>query len=295
MTLGFLLALAAGFVWSITNVIDKVLLDKLIRSPIFQTLIFAITSLIIGLIALPFAVNSVQGWDWILMFGMGFTFILGTWLYFIALQREEPSRVIPLFSLAVVFLVPLSAFFLDELFTLVNYIGIGSIIIGSFIISSRKDILSAFRSRLLGVMVLSALSYAVSFMLIKYLLNQYSFWTVFAYQRVFIGLLGILILIFFLPRLRTVFYRIKRKHLMVSFLGEVIGEGGTFLFIAATAVWYVTLVEAVVSVQYVFIFFWALIISRFKPSLFSEEINKKVMLQKIVSIALIIVGIYLIT
>ena len=144
MTIGFLLALAAGFIWSITNVIDKVLLDKLIRSPIFQTFIFAITSSIIGIIALPFAVNNVQGWDWISMFGVGFTFMLGTWLYFIALQREEPSRVVPLFSLAVVFLVPLSAFFLDEIFTLVNYTGIGSIIIGSFIISSPFAIAASF-------------------------------------------------------------------------------------------------------------------------------------------------------
>ena len=41
-------------------------------------------------------------------------------------------------------------------------------------------------------------------------------------------------------------------------------------------------------------FVWSLIIFRFKPSLFIEEMNGGVILQKIVSIALIIVGIYLI-
>jgi transporter family protein len=295
MTLGFLLSLAAGFVWSCVNVIDKAVVSKFIKNPIFMIVIFVFVSLVIGLITLPFLNGGLSGWDWGWILIASIAYTLGNLLYFYALKKEEPSRIIPLFSLTTVLVVMFSALFLGEVFGFETYFGIFVIITGSIIITAKKNILYSFTSRALWLMVLSCLGFSIAYVINKYLLDTYSYWQVFGWQRVIVGLAGIFIVFGFYSELKQVYQQIKKRYMALSASAEVLNVFGVLLFTIASAFWFVALVEAVVSVQYVFVFFWALIISRFKPSLFSEEVNKKIMLQKIVSIALIIVGIYLIT
>jgi len=295
MTLGFLLSLAAGFIWSCVNVIDKVVISKYIKNPIFMIVILVFVSLIIGLITIPFLTGGLQGWDWGWILIASIAYIFGNLLYFYALKKEEPSRVVPLFSLTTVIVVVLGALFLGEVFGLQTYIGILIIIIGSFVITARKNILNSFTSRALWLMVLSCLGFAIFMVINKHLLDTYSYWQVFGWQRVMVGVLGIFLVCIFYSELKQVYLQIKKRHMALSASAELLNMFGVLLFTIASAFWFVALVEAVVSVQYVFIFFWALIISRFKPSLFTEEVNKRVMLQKIVSIVLIIIGICLIT
>jgi len=295
MTLGFLLTIAAGFIWSLVNVIDKTVVSKYIKDPIFMILIFTLVSFLVGVIAVPFVHGEITGlaWGWLFVAGLAHTF--GTLLYFYAMKIEETSRVVPLFSLSTVFIVVLSAIFLGEVFDLITYIGIIVIIIGSVTIAARKNILQSFKSKALRLMIFSNLGFAIAYTVTKYLLNTYTYWQVFSWQRVMVGIFGVVLFIVLFKTVKKVYRKVKFKYMVLSGTAETMNVVGVFFFTMASAFWFVALVEAVVSVQYVFIFFWALIISRFKPSLFSEEVNKKIMLQKIVSIALIIVGIYLIT
>jgi len=244
MTLGFLLAIVAGFIWSWVNVIDKTVVGKYIRHPIFMILIFSVVSLIIGLITVPFLSGgfSGTGWTWLIIGSIAYT--LGNLLYFYALKVEEASRVVPLFALSTVFVVGMAAVFLGEIFNLQTYIGIVVIIIGSLAITARRNIAYFFKSR--------------------------------GWQRVITCLLGIFVLMIFLKETKQVYVRTRFRHMVLSGLAEVSNTIAALIFLIAIALWYISLVETVVSVQYVFIFLWALLISRFKPSLFAEEVNRRV-------------------
>ena len=162
-------------------------------------------------------------------------------------------------------------------------------------ISARSRIIDSFQSRALWLMVLASLGFAVTYAINKHLLFTYTYWEVYGWQRLIIGMLGPLFAILFYQEIKTTIRQVKKRFIALSFLAEIGNIFGALIFLIATSLWYISLVESVVSVHYVFIFFWTLIISRFKPSLFTEEINKKVIWQKTFSIVLIILGIYLIT
>jgi len=295
MNIGFLFSILAGFVWSVVNVIDKTVVSKLIRNPIFMIGVFCFTSLVIGLITFPFLQSGLQGWAWGWLFISSFAYTLANLLYFYALKRDEPSRIIPLFSLSSIFLVFLSAIFLGEVFNFKTYLGIFIIIAGSVIITTRKNIMNAFTSKSLWLMVLSCLGFAIVAVINKYLLNSYSYWQIFGFQRIMVGLLGPLFILFFFSNIKQSFQQIKKKYIVLNSLAETMNLLGALLFLVAISFWYVTLANTIVSIQYIFIFLWALIISRFKPSLFSEEVNRQIIFQKIAAIILIIGGVFLIS
>jgi len=295
MNIGFLFSILAGFVWSLVNVVDKTVVSKFIRNPIFIIIVFCITSLVIGLITLPFLQFDLHGWAWGWLFISSFSYTLANLLYYYALKRDEPSRIIPLFSLSAIFLVFLSAIFLGEIFNFKTYLGIFIIIAGSVIITMRKNIRGAFASKSLWLMVLSCFGFAVVAVINKYLLNSYSYWQIFGFQRVIVGLIGIFFIIFFFSNIKQSYQQIKKKYIILNSLAETMNLLGALLFLVAISFWYVTLANTIVSVQYVFVFLWALIISRFKPSLFSEEVSRQVIFQKIAAIILIIGGVFLIS
>ncbi|MFC1687388.1 EamA family transporter [Patescibacteria group bacterium] len=295
MNQGFYLALAAGFLWSVTNIIDKAVVNRFIKSPALLTLIFSVVLLIAGLVMLPPSSEWMTGTDFWWMVVSGFLYMIATLWYFFALQKEEASRVVPLFALTIVFLTLQSAIFLGEVFTLTTYIGIGLVIVASFILMSRRNILDAFQSKVFAYMIASTFAYALSYVINKDLLATYTDKQVFSFHNILIGFVGMIFLLFFIRKMRLQYSEIKKRYISVSVMGEIISALGAFLFIAASAVWFVTLVETVVSVQYVFLFIFTIIISRFAPNLFKEEINRNIIIQKSIAIVLMIIGIYLIS
>ncbi len=295
MYIGIVCSIVAGFIWSCVNVIDKTVVSKYITDPRFLIMVFSLVSLLTGLAIIPFTGGQVSGWPLVLLVLSAVAHTLGTIAYFFAMKTDEPSRVVPLFSLTTVFIVFLSIIFLGEIFSGRTYLGIAIIIAGSFIISTRNSLSSVLKSRALWMMALGSLGYAVAYIINKHLLAEHTFWQVFAWQRLLVGMFGAVLFIFYYRRVREIFRAIRKKFVLLSFSAEVLNVIGTFFLTVASAFWYVTLVEAVVSVQYVFIFFWAIAGSRFKPALFSEEFSRRAILQKAVSIALIVVGIFMIT
>ncbi|MFH1236132.1 MAG: EamA family transporter, partial [Parcubacteria group bacterium] len=256
MNPGFFLSIAAGFLWSIGNVIDKAAVSKFLKRPALLALIFSIVSVGAGLVTLPSREHWLRGADWWWMAVSGFLYMIATLWYFMALKREEASRVVPLFALTIVFLTVQSALFLNEIFEPLTYGGIALVVIATVLLMSRSNILDAFRSKAFGLMVASTCAYALSYVIMKRLLGTYTDIQVFSFHRIFVGTLGIILLLFFIKELRTAYREAKRQYIPVSALSEAINVIGAFLFTAASAVWFVTLVETVVSIQYAFIFLW---------------------------------------
>ncbi|MFH0952417.1 MAG: DMT family transporter [Patescibacteria group bacterium] len=293
MITGTLLAIFSGFLYSITNIIDKFVVSKHIPKPIIMTIIISLFIGLVGLIYLPFTEIVAVGHLLILFISSCLSFA-ACLIYFEVIKYEEPSRIVPLFSFITIFITILGAIFLGEIFSLITYIGIGIILAGAWTISSKRNILSPFTSRFFGLMVLCSFLWAVNYVLLKYLVDQYPVSTIIAYDFIFHGAIAIVLLLFFY-RSFIKFWQEKRKYVLIELISESISIFAYYFFLLAASLWYVSLASAVGTVQYLFVFLLAVILNKYRPGILDEQINRRIMIQKIIAIVLIIGGIFLIS
>jgi drug/metabolite transporter (DMT)-like permease len=294
MTLAVTLAVVSGFLWAITNTIDKVIVSRHITRPFLVVIVGSLLIGIIGLILLPFS-EPVSLAHAIVLFLSAISSFLASGIYFAVIKREEPSRIVPLLGFITIFITLLSGIFLEEVFDSITYTGIGIIFIGGWAISSRsRNLLSPFQSSVFPLMMLASFLWSVHLVLEKYLLDFYSVITVISYDHITHGLVAVLLLPFFLSGLKAA-WRGRKKSIFVIWANELIAFDAFFLYLTAASMWFVSLVAATTSIQYLFVFLIAIALHRYRPELLNEEVNRKIIAQKIVAIFLIVGGIFLIS
>ncbi|MDD5342049.1 MAG: DMT family transporter [Patescibacteria group bacterium] len=295
MNLGIIFAIAAGFLWSVTNLLDKTVVTKYIRKVSQIYLPLSLVSLLMGGVALIYDGQIPKIGHLLLIVIAAILWIIMGYVYFRSAQLEEISRVAPLFALTPVLILIFSGIFLNEIFSLKIYLGIIIILVGSILILSRGNLKQIFKSRVLGLMIVSATGAAGTAIIEKYLSNYYNYWSVFGWIYLMAGLLGL-----------VVFYRSIKEYIILrhesdrrGFWLMIVSEGNSglanFAYITAMSFWYISLVSAASTIQYLFVFLWTLLLAKLKPGLINEEINRKIAFQKIVAIIFIIGGIFLIT
>jgi len=289
-----LFSILSAVVWAIVNTVDKYVLTKLVKKPVVPLMILGI----IGLIA-SFFVHLFHGFSYLsyfniaLAFVAGILYVIGILFYFKAVKIEEISRVIPLLYLSSLFVSILAAIFLGEIFTPIKYLGIFLLIIGAVSISSKNFIKFGF-GKAFWFMVLASLVFSINAVITKYLLNFVDFWTIFSYIR--IGAFFALIPTFcfsFKDLILAVREHGKKTVILIS-LNEILALFAVILITIAMTKGYITLVNALSSVQPFFVLLIAVILSVFYPKILKEEIGKSAILLKLIAITLMFVGVILI-
>ncbi|MFC1663091.1 EamA family transporter [Patescibacteria group bacterium] len=293
MVTGIIFAVISGFLYAVTNVIDKVVVGKHITRPLLVVVFGSLIVFVFGILMLPFVESVYFGHLLLFLLNAVITFIAAT-LYFAAIKIEEPSRIVPLFSFITIFITLMSAIFLGEVFRLITYLGIGIIVIGTWIISSRNNIFSPFRSRAIGYIISASFLWAFIWVVNKYLLDFYSVISLMSYQFIFEGIIGTGLTIYFFNQI-SAFWKEKKKFVGLQWLNEFIAAIASLAYLIAAGAWFVSLTSAVSSIQYLFIFIFAIILHRLRPELMEEQINKRVVWQKIIAIIFIISGIFIIS
>ena len=289
-----LFSILAALTWAIVNTVDKYILTKWVRKPIVPVMILGIIGVLASILVYLFhGFSTLSYLNIALAFVAGIFYILMNIFYFKAVKVEEISRVVPLFYLTPLFVLILAAIFLGEIFTPLKYLGIFLLVIGAILISSKNFIKISF-GKAFWFMVLSSLALSISAVMTKYLLNFADFWTIFSWTR--IGMIFALIPIFYFsfPDLMSTVKEYGKKVVGVMFLNESINVVGVLLITIATAVGYITLVNALSSIQPFFVLSFAVILSIFYPKILKEEISKSTVLQKLIAIILMFVGAILI-
>jgi len=188
-------SLLATITWSISNIGDKIVLTRWVKSPLIPLMVvngvgFVVAVVILLRKGMPMVPTHLLGWVVL----TSIVAVLSAFCYYKATQRQEISRVVPLFYLAPVVVTVLARIFLLEQFPFSTYVGVALLISGAIAISSSQLFplrLGAAFWWMMGAMA-SVAAYDV---LIKYLLGFADFWTVFAWMRV--GALLICLPIFF--------------------------------------------------------------------------------------------------
>lgn len=302
----FAITLLAYFLLGLEIILNKFLLSsKRVSHPAIYAFYSGATGLF-ALVFIPFGFHGLALSSLMLHLIAGVIFIYGMLALFYAIDESEASRVMPVIGAV----VPIVTFFLSMVFLKENLypgeiMGILALIAGGLWISydfhheKRFKLFSGFYYS-----VLSGILLAVAAVFFKSLYNQDSFTSVYIWTRIggFIGVLTFLAV----PRWRRMiassvskFSKPEKSHKqsgMIFILARAVGGAGSIIKEKATslATASVTIVNALVSTQYIFIFILGLVFSFWLPQIFKEKKDWKSVAQKIIAIIIITSGLILV-
>jgi len=312
--------IGAYFINAGVYVADKFLLSKKIHSSITYAFYVGIWS-VFNLLLLSLA-PWVPNFQELLLDLLAGLLYLGTLVFWYkALHQSEATRVVPIVGA----LVPLfswlfSYIFLGETLGERQLLAFLILIYGGILISVKhtrfynvKELMERFRevfNNLLGSIharyrptrrlilnsVISALFFAVYYVLIKYIYLHQPFIGGFAWSRLgsFIGVLLILLV----PDWRKLIIKHQKgaktpKNLAFFFTVRLLAAGAFIMLNWAISLGNVALINSLQGIQYVFLFIIILFLSAKFPSILKEELGGGGLLQKIIGILLIGTGLYM--
>ena len=298
----FFLAIIGPFLYSMTNHIDKILLEKYFKDGGVGTLIL-VSSLLAGL-ALPIlyfldpTIASVSGFNMFILAVSGILNIGVLWLYFLALKDEEASIVIVFYQLVPVFGLGLGYFILGEVLTELQLIAMAIIILGTTIISFEIDDENNFKLRKLTIVLMTTASFlwALESVLFKYVALEENVLRSLFFEHLMLLLVGIIIFVC-VRSYRTHFITAIKTNsvgiLSLNVLNESLYTLGNVVLAFAYILAPIALVLLTNSFQPIFVFAIGVFLTLCFPKLTVERIEVQHVLQKLLAIIITGIGTYL--
>lgn len=282
--------LVASLLWAIVGVIDKHVMDSEIRDPVVSTFFFGVASfiilssisLIMGNVLLPLDVTAMS-------IVSGAVYGTGIFFYYGALRSEEVSKVMPIVLLSPLFVLILAAVFLGEMLTPSRYAGAFLLVIGAVLVSVNHRAGHGIRT-VLGIALLSAVMFSLRDFFVKMATLQAGFWPVLFWAS--FGWLMVSAALFSVhhPKIRKK-ARMGINHLALS---GGLSACAFLAFTAAISSGFVSLVSALHSIQALMVFLLALLLTELWPSVVKEDVKRSAVELKLLAIAVIIIGSFLI-
>ncbi len=298
----FFFALIGPILWAIVNYIDKYVVSKIgaelgIKGIVtFSWLFSGIISVVILLFG--FNVLSITNLDKFLLILSGCVGALAIFFYLKALAETETSIVIPLMQLVPVFSCIVGFIFFKEVFSNQQMFAVLLIIFGSIILSINTEEKGkwSFRTKVVFLMIISSILFTAQQSIFKFVAESDSFWISNFWQ--FLGIFITGLIFFAIPSFRKSFFTIFKNNSKVLLKFNIIIECLTILgnisISYALILAPISMVMLVSSYQPVFVFIFGIILTVFFPKIIQEKISKMSIVQKLVAIAFILVGSYLI-
>ncbi len=303
-------ALSAYLILALANLLDKFLVDNIIKS----SRAYAFAACILGA-SLFLAAPWFLSWPgWILFFWNilnGFIFATALWALYEALRRGEAARILVFVGgITPIFSIIFSLVFLKESFSLNQWSGIALISVGVALIVY----LPAARSHLariirklgmvqtavkggLGIALISALSYSVYFLSTKMAYEFQPFASAFIWTRLGAALFVLLFLLEKSSRQAIARFWHKsspNKNKLLVVINQTLGASGFILQNYAIYLGSVVLVNALQGFQYAFLLVVSTILALSAPKLLKETFTIGIFIQKLSAVLLIIVGLFFI-
>jgi uncharacterized membrane protein len=290
-----LFALLEPIFHGFANIIDNYFVHNLFKR--MTTLVFFVsfTNLLFLPIIFIFDFPTLITFSQIPLFlVLGATGVGYLYPYYKALQSDDTSIVISLFSFGKIF-VPILAFFLvGEVLSLAEYIGFFIIILSATVLTF--DGQKKFRPNAAFFwMILCTLIIALEVVVYKYVFTTMSWGTGFTWATLFSFIFALSFLLFPKTRLDIISnIQTFRKNFKLFAFEELLTFAGSAASTLAISLASVTLVSAISSFQPVFVLFYALLLGRFFPKAFKEKLALKNIIKKLLSFVVMVLGVIVI-
>lgn len=279
------------FLFSLVSLGDKYILAGPPRPKIYS---FGVGILGISSLALiPFVGFSLPALEEILLcFLAGGINIFALLALYQGLEKFEASRIIP----AIGGFLPLFTFLLVYLFSggketlgLWEILAFLFLVLGSVFVSRKPGEKVSFRSFRLSV--LAAFLFALYFVLIKFIFLVQPFWNGFIWIRIGAFLTALFFIFSKEVREGIIFRRFSfnKKTGVLFVLNQGLGAGAVILqswAVALAGLAYLSIINALQGIQYVFLFVFAALFSK----VFKEKVSSRAVFQKIIAILIIGAG-----
>jgi len=294
MAIAIILSLLAGLMWAAGNVIDKTVVSKYVKNPFLILPLMGVVITTTGLITTLLNHYVFSAAIILRLAGLGSLLFISFIFFYFALKNEEVSRVIPFLSLSPAFMVLLEWLVFGTKLTAFQYVGIAVIVSGALFLTYRP---STERIHPKGIIyaLLSALTWAIAFVFLARTYAEYGFWKPWGWTLLFLGLYCSLTFFFVRKELIEAIRNTQRKVVYAVFASETIHTIADAIMFYAASIWVASLTSAVASDQYIMIFLFSILVTWKRPQWFKEVITPKIIMQKTISIILIIAGIFLIS
>ncbi len=296
----------AYFLIALQTMLDKFLLSsKRVNHPVVYAFYSGVLSFF-TIILFPFGLHSVAPFLFLQYVLAGMIFAFGTLLLFFAIQKSEASRVVPVVGAV----IPVTTYFLSIIFlgdklSGMQLFGVAILILGGFLISWMRPKKGGRHSFFAGFYhaIFSGLLLGFSYTLFKLFYQSDNFLNVFIWTR--IG--------FFVAALSFLFWAGWRKAIFSSLLNfkkpsheaqssgtlfvfnKILGGVGSVLLNKSMSLGNITVINALVAMEYAFIFLLGIGFSMWLPKVFQEKKDWRNSVQKVMAILVISVGIFLVS
>ena len=299
MTGAIIITLIASFMWETTNHIDKYLLCKIDSSTSSIKTLMIFSTFVAGLVVAPvwLVMNKFQVQIDILALLITFLasiiYVLATYVYFKGLEKNDASIVIVIFQLIPVFSYILGLIFFNETLGLNQIIG-GLIIISSAIIISFDFGEKSSKNKTMALILITLSSFLSSlyYILFEVAMRRSSYNAVMLWYQIGLILIGIVFLL--INSYRKEFMNMIKKNGKKFISINVVNEGINLVSHSMVNFANLTIPLALANVlngfQGAFVFFIGAVGMMIVPKVFSEDLSKKVVLQKVSCIILGIIG-----
>jgi len=287
-------ALLVPLGWGITNIIDKIVVEKYFKSPELATVFLQFVGLAWVLLASLFFEVEPIDFDTLLLFSFSIVLWLGGILfYFRALLSGETSRVITAFNILPLFVMFLAIAFIGETITEPQIVGVILLVAGAALVSFKKGKESFFRGWIVLVLI-SALLFSADTIMTSIVVTRLGWFSALYWKMV----IACAIVLLLSPLYARKLFSVVKKHPKGAILGGL-GEG---ISMTARGILYfsftlapVSLVYSVSSVQPFLVLVIAVIMTKFAPRYLKENIAADQISIKLIAVLLAVAGAILIS
>lgn len=292
--LWLIIIIIAYFLFSITSLGDKYLLVGPPEPKIYSFYVGLLS--ILALVVAPFVGFFVPDLFMIVFcLFVGVMYLFAIFSFYQGLEYFEASRIIPaLGGLVPVFTFLLVYFLSGEMLGLKEIGALVLLVMGSVLITyvPKKKIISES----LKISIVGAIFFSLVIVMSKYVYLALPFWTGFIWIRIGVFLTALFLL--FSKKVRKDAFSKKgssfnKKTGTIFVINQIVGAGAFVLqswSVALVPLAFVSIINAMQGVQYIFLFVFTLF---FLKSL-REEISRRIIIQKIIAIIIIVIGLVII-
>lgn len=292
-----ILSLVGAAALSVTGIIDKLILGRFVRDPLAYLVVLVVMQQ-----TLVLAIPAHLGWGFVYPQSL-YALIAGAfqvvlWIaYLMALKQEETSRVAALVYVFPVFVFLGAFLFLGETLELDDYLGGALLVVSALMISYRPGRQGSFilspALKYMSVFWVFTAAYALAS---KHLLGFMTEWHLILWASLG-SLLTVLPLLAreSIRREASGYFRGGAFLILALFADEIFDLLGRGAFIFAYGEGSVALVSSVAAMQPFITLVYVILLGLFVPGVLAEELDRKTMALKTAAVALIIVGVHLVS
>ncbi len=289
-------SVAGYFLNAAASTIDKVLLERRVPHPLTYTVYSGVLSIGVAVLIPFFGLQLLSGPMTALAFASGAAFVGALYFFYKAVRLWEISRVaIIVGSFSTLATLVASALLFGENFGVRETWAIALLLAAGVLLVFERSDRIIFRSDIALFGAAAAILFVFSIASLKLIFTATTFangfiWTRFGSFLFAAGLLAI-------PAIRSSVARthgaVRKSSLAWVVINKVVG-GAAFISIAyAVMLGSPTLVSALKSSEYGFIFLFATALSLFSPRVLAESLHPHAIAQKVVGIALVVAGVFI--